>query len=1382
MANKKAKITYRGLNQDVSKSKFSPEFYYDAKNIRIIATDSQSTGSVTNEKGNTLVVEIPIPVINYENLSIDYIVDEEDIFLTYKPDRTTQPRNEIESNYYISDNVYRESEEQKIIGHGLVRDNFIIFTTDNNGFDCIWKVNDKTYDISLLYMRDMGWNELYPIQCINNYENEIIDKIYWVNGRNQLSFINIHHSIDNGDLENLIDLDFDSIQMVGTFDLDQPSIIDLQQGGIHTSGVIQYAYNLYRVNGSQTSISPLTELIPLTKGEDNGGGELNEIVGTVPVIQIDNLDSDYTNLRLFAIKYTSYNQIPQVSIILDRDITSVNSITYYDNGSIIEDISLEELLFLGSDIIIPKHINTKKNIMFLANYKEKNFDVNNYGESTSIDTRAYSFANNQIAANVYNSLALNDIGTIISNEPAYPITTATINGTNFVPYKHSAININYDVYNKQFASTVVGGEGPYLKYRIVRNRVGVNNFSEDDAEKKFLKDNEIYRLGIQFYNKYGQNSLPKWIADFKNVVESNQSNLNGYYASIEITLKPLFYTWLNNSSNFLDDNGVYDESLKPVGYRLLRAERTLLDRSILCQGILNGTMAQLTGDVSYENVTSNQFDKVNNGIKIPSLMRRFDDYLNPFWHNESYFRLDRDQNHPALDGPDSAGKEIFTRTGDGRIAGTFQFNQLMQMFSPEITFNIVQNLAQSNLTVIGGLNNDYNAMWGQLRNINTKVVEDEVKLRNILSYYDEKRIVAGNIEYDEGGLNFNGYGYIGPRDGENMEFLQLYRRYTGQLYSVERNYDIYGTADIIDTGQGRTTYNNDSHLVFLNTLEPLVTDSGIDSDAPDHNIQSVNSWGAKAALFALGSNNLLTQQRLSIEQLFDETNIVDTGVGLISEMRIPRNLIYLGNLYGGNTYESKKRSNYIEIGEYQSITNNIYNCLHVGDTFVSNFRFTKLVKTNTEIYSETEQQITEIVEFKVETTVDLNNRNDYSIQDWNNRFQPSYDEYQQYNRVYSQESNLIIRKDIDYKFRKVNSFDTNIISTKVKVPGELIDSWTDLQPNNIMTLDGRFGPINSLHSFKDEIYTLQDSAIAFISILPRIQVSGSDGLAVELGTGNVLQEYKYISTESGTKNKWSVVNSPSAFYFYDTSNKSINIFKQGLGGLSDAKGLHTYFTNNTFDPSLLKDNPFIERGISSGFDYINNDVFFTFLQSKIDQVRNDNYRDDYFTISYNEGSQSFTSFYDYKPSMYISRGNNLLTTNPDNNKLYKQYNGNYNTFYDVVYPSYITLMLNPEPDSDTIFDNIEYKSEVYLNNIDQPNITLSKYQLYNEYQNSGLLPLTPGRQYNLRRRFRDWNAILPREQGTRNRIRNPWCYLKLQFDNTENYKLILHDLILSYTV
>ena len=41
--NKNIIMTYNGMNQDISQSKFSNQFYFEGRNIRILATDSQST-------------------------------------------------------------------------------------------------------------------------------------------------------------------------------------------------------------------------------------------------------------------------------------------------------------------------------------------------------------------------------------------------------------------------------------------------------------------------------------------------------------------------------------------------------------------------------------------------------------------------------------------------------------------------------------------------------------------------------------------------------------------------------------------------------------------------------------------------------------------------------------------------------------------------------------------------------------------------------------------------------------------------------------------------------------------------------------------------------------------------------------------------------------------------------------------------------------------------------------------------------------------------------------------------------------------------------------------------------------------------------------------
>ena len=1468
--NKNIIMTYNGMNKDISQSKFSNQFYFEGKNIRILATDSQSTNSVTNEKGNSLVVTIPQININF----IDKIITYDSKILNYITDQ-------------INNSYTTQPGEQIIIGHAIGKDNTVLFTTDNNEFDCVWSFNNTTYDLTLLYLRNLNFSTENPIQALINYENDKIEKVYWVDGKNQMRFLNIKQSIQNGDNDELIDIESSLINVVGDFKFSQPELVTKEQGGSHNAGMIQYAYTLYRLNGASTKLSPLSDLISLDNGEQ-GGGNINDIVSTYPVIKIPFIDSDYTNLKLYSIKYTSYNEIPEVRLILDKNIQNLTELIYYDTGSIINTISLDEFSFLGNNTVyIPQHINTKFNRLFSANFEEKNFDVN-------IDTRTFSFEQNQISTKIYNSLQYNSItDEIIGNQELI------VDNTYNVPEKHNCLNKNFDLFKYKFNSSLIGGTGKYLEWELVRSEIGVgsNNITKTESEGKFFKDREIYRLGLQFYNKKAQISLPKWISDIKIITENEESNLNGFYATIKIKFNSNFFVWLNTQSNFLNDDGIYDEDLKPVGFKLLRAERTLNDRSIVCQGLINGSyVIKNTASDNYGNfIPDTQPDvkrKYNSEPKLPSLMRPFDGSIAPLKGMFNYARVDdNDRKHPstatfcykvrdrellypnnyisppqytticlpgALVGQSGNGEaEIYNAVASSdKRSMVYQFNQLMQLYSPEITFNQVQKLDNTVLTTVALIKNDYNAFWGKMIDTNTRVVSTEGKIFGEISPYSSTfNIVSDNpddtpiqdppseAEYqayvdglvvdhnntygiyasevplniptfeeyaaslipsvsdNEEGLfpilgdikTFASWGLIGPQGiGEKYRAAsyqpqyQFYRRYTGEVLfqSNTTNYDIYGNPIIIDTGAGRTIYNRDSDLAFYNTYSIMNTDSGAESKhSPNWRVSEINSWGARCVLFTLDDDSTETINRINLQNLFVDISgentfnpledILDDNVGksaIISELTLNKSSIYLGLLYGGNDYESRKRTNYVEIGKYinliPTVNNDLtYHCKNGGDVFISNFKFTKIVKTNIETYDLQIPQFTEIVEVKLESTVDNKNRSDYSIEDWDSRFQPKYEEYQNYNKVYSQESNFFIRKDVDYNFKAVSKFENGIIASSVKTPGEAIDSWLTYLTNDIMYIDGKYGSINCLHSFKDEIYTLQDRAIASISINPRVQVQGNDGIAIQLGTGQVLDRYQYLSTMTGTLNKWSVVNSPNAFYYYDTLNKTINLVNQEL---SDVKGMHSFLINNT-NNDLTVDNPLIRKGVSSTYDYLNNEILFTFLQENND-----------FTISYNELKQQFISFYDYTPSMYISIGDMLLSTNTTLRSLYKHGVGEYNTFYGIKYPSYIIFNLNPEPYFDCVFDNINYKSEVYLNNVDQSDITLTDIQAYNDYQSTLLTPLVNNRNGNLRRRFRDWNAEIPRDG--RNRIRGPWIKLKVQFNNQSNYKLILHDMIISYTV
>lgn len=1344
MENKKIRHSYNGMNRDTTKSQFPQNFYFEGSNIRIVTTDSQSTGSVTNEKGNSLILTIPIPIINHQNKTISY--------------------NSKVLNYTTNELVsHTASGLQKIIGNTTTRDDIILFTTDDTNFDCIWKVDYLTYDITLLYLRDLNFSTSRPIQALNNFENKIIDKVYWVDGVSQLRSVNIKHSIANKDFEELIDVSVFVIDSVGRYDLSEPKIVNVTSGGSHTAGMIQYGYNLYRLNGAQTKISSLSKLIPLDKGS-YGGGAVNESVGFSPIVRVENIDLNYTNIRIYSIKYTSYNLIPVVSLIADRTIPVNRSIEIFDDGLNISTLSLEEFIFLGSDIIVPKNMNSKNNRLFLANYKELNFEVN-------LDTRAYGFPALSSTTVVHNDLFLDN-----GNPNGVPFM---VNNTFVLPETHDAVNLNYNLNRYQRSSLTVGGEGKYLKYSLIKDPVFVEG-------NKYFKDDEIYRIGIEFYNIYGQVSLPKWIADFK----APNGNLSGTYNTLSVELKSEFITWILNDLNF---NSIYD---KPVGFKLLAAERTLNDKTIVANGFITPMMVNYkTANQNADSIMDADKTISDELPKMPNILARNCSASTIFGKTKP---LERCSHLKVMNQTRDADTEIQrANTGDNDTAGRFyQFNSLMQMYSPEVMFGQSTSLPSGlNFKVKGLILNTDNNSWGRIYNTVDSTVKFEGKAIGGLSsiYSTTKESIIGNVDsvYDDGLIAHDGSS--DPATAMHTIFSRNYSDVNNNMSNnasiftkpfASNTYQVYGKPEFTEKGQSFTTYNNDPKYRYVNSLESFLSDgnTGMTEDGLyGRKIISVNSYGNKCLTFALDNTaDVFSWNRTRLESLFNQASpnpAVLNNQGVIGEFVKPESEIYLGNIYGGNNYEVKKRTNYISIGEYVKI-NSVPTLPQLsitikspGDTFVRNFKFLRITNTDKSIISEGVYKYEEIIDVLCETTVDLKNRNDLSINDWDSKFQYIDEEYHKYNTVYSQSSSLIRSKDLNYNTKKVNNFDTNIISSKVKSSGELIDSWTDFLQNEVLTLDGKFGSINILSEVGGELYALQDQAFAFISINPRVQVQGSDGIDVELGSGNALQEYRYKSTTSGTINKWSVVSTPRGLYYYDLLNKSFMVFQGELGSLSDTKSMHSYFVNNTGLDQLKTDNPLLKQGISAGYDQLNNEIFMTFHKNSQP-----------FTISYNELKGQFVSFYDYLPSIYISRGQHFITTSPDSRSIYKQYEGEYNRFYGQYYPSYIVLSVNPEADLDTVFDNIMYKSEIYLNNIDQPDKSLTHVQLYNEYQNSGLIPLVIGRNGNLRRKFRDWNAILPRNANTRQRIRNPWVFLKLQLTNNSNYKMILHDVIISYSV
>ena len=72
MATKHTRVTYGGINKDVSKAKYHNNRYFDAQNVKLTPVGGQTFGALSNAYGNKLAIKVPIPQIDKSTHKIHY--------------------------------------------------------------------------------------------------------------------------------------------------------------------------------------------------------------------------------------------------------------------------------------------------------------------------------------------------------------------------------------------------------------------------------------------------------------------------------------------------------------------------------------------------------------------------------------------------------------------------------------------------------------------------------------------------------------------------------------------------------------------------------------------------------------------------------------------------------------------------------------------------------------------------------------------------------------------------------------------------------------------------------------------------------------------------------------------------------------------------------------------------------------------------------------------------------------------------------------------------------------------------------------------------------------------------------------------------------------
>lgn len=372
-----------GMDLDTSDVFLPKDTYRYSENIRLVCDKGSTSGMIQSVSDKLF---LPGSYIYCSNLNDRYTSN------------FTPTWNNIT---YTTSGIKLPDDCGSIVGVSDIRNLTIIFTfkpdTDTNitsGTLHIFRLvnNDESYTLKEILNTQLLLNGTH--QTINNfsiitrYEGDDNIKVYWADGYNLIRVINISESYDNKNISTY-NLDYFSVSPLVTFNA--PIILGTGTGTLK-SGKIQYCYQLFDKNGSETELSPCTSLISLFDNTNSEystgitGGYINESTGCSVKLQIDLNTDKYSRIKLYSIFYSSNTSLPIITEVADNNITNETSVYFEDQGTVaLNTLSIEQLNIIKGVYIIPRVLESKYNYLLAANVTYNDF-VMDY------DARSYRFA------------------------------------------------------------------------------------------------------------------------------------------------------------------------------------------------------------------------------------------------------------------------------------------------------------------------------------------------------------------------------------------------------------------------------------------------------------------------------------------------------------------------------------------------------------------------------------------------------------------------------------------------------------------------------------------------------------------------------------------------------------------------------------------------------------------------------------------------------------------------------------------------------------------------------------------------------------------------------------------------------------------------------
>lgn len=463
------------------------------------------------------------------------------------------------------------------------------------------------------------------------------------------------------------------------------------------------------------------------------------------------------------------------------------------------------------------------------------------------------------------------------------------------------------------------------------------------------------------------------------------------------------------------------------------------------------------------------------------------------------------------------------------------------------------------------------------------------------------------------------------------------------------------------------------------------------------------------------------------------------------------------NKYGGTSDEVLQQQLWFPASDPVPLAANATIQLKYGDTWYQRYDCLKTYPYT----NQDENQIVEVGSFMCETYTNLEGRYDKNIDQLSGLyFNPT--NFNLINKVYSQQDNFFKYRILEEDFYKINNFSNQITWTLQKGTTDNTDPWTNITLASILDLDGTYGKVTSLNVLNDNILCFQERALNRIDFNSRVQVQTSDGTPIEIANSKKVDGSRIISTGIGCNDKFSVEVTPNGIYFIDSISKDAYLYTGELKNLSASLGVSSWFKNS-------------ENTIEPYYDSINRELYFKEVDAG--------------SIYYSEDLGQFISrVSSIKAKVLFNFNNKFCSIDRFNSKLWENNIGDYNSFYGIITPSNITFISNDKYTYTKIFDTIEVRGNVFNEDSIDKSITnespIYSMTVSNNYQ-YGSNDLDSDSSF-IKKKFNIWRLNIPRNQGTRQRIRDQWAKITLQIlpsklQNT-NSKIVINDISVKYTV